>query len=53
VGNLGGFFGPFVLGWLKDHYGGYHAGMYVLAGLQLAAFLAALALRPRRDNKTA
>lgn len=53
VGNLGGFFGPFVLGWLKDHYGGYQAGMYVLAGLQLAAFLAALALRPRRDNKTA
>jgi ACS family tartrate transporter-like MFS transporter len=53
VGNLGGFFGPFVLGWLKDHYGGYRAGMFVLAGLQLAAFLAALALRPRRDNKTA
>ena len=53
VGNLGGFFGPFVLGWLKDHYGGYQAGMYVLAGLQLAAFLAALALRPRPDNKTA
>jgi ACS family tartrate transporter-like MFS transporter len=53
VGNLGGFFGPFVLGWLKDHYGGYQIGMYVLAGLQLAAFLAALALRPRADKKTA
>jgi MFS transporter, ACS family, tartrate transporter len=52
VGNLGGFFGPFVLGWLKDHYGGYQAGMYVLAGLQLAAFLASLALRPRAENKT-
>jgi ACS family tartrate transporter-like MFS transporter len=53
VGNLGGFFGPFILGWLKDHFGGYQAGMYVLAGLQLAAVLAALALRPRTDNKTA
>jgi ACS family tartrate transporter-like MFS transporter len=53
VGNLGGFFGPFVLGWLKDHFGGYQAGMYVLAGMQLAAFLAALALRPRADKKTA
>jgi len=52
VGNLGGFFGPFVLGWLKDRYGGYQAGMYVLAGLQLAAFLAALALSPRADKKT-
>jgi ACS family tartrate transporter-like MFS transporter len=53
VGNLGGFFGPFVLGWLKDHFGGYQAGIYVLAGLQLAGFLAALALRPRAENKRA
>ena len=40
-------------GWLMDHFGGYQAGMYVLAGLQLAAALAALALRPRADKKTA
>lgn len=32
VGNLGGFFGPYLMGWLKQSTGGYTAGMYALAG---------------------
>jgi ACS family tartrate transporter-like MFS transporter len=32
VGNLGGFFGPSLMGWLKQSTGGYTAGMYALAG---------------------
>lgn len=32
VGNLGGFFGPALMGWLKQSTGGYAAGMFVLAG---------------------
>jgi len=32
VGNLGGFFGPTLMGWLKQSTGGYAAGMFVLAG---------------------
>ncbi|HEY4125536.1 MAG TPA: MFS transporter, partial [Rhizomicrobium sp.] len=32
VGNLGGFFGPTMMGWLKQSTGGYEAGMLVLAG---------------------
>jgi ACS family tartrate transporter-like MFS transporter len=32
VGNLGGFFGPYLMGWLKQSTGGYAAGMYALAG---------------------
>jgi len=47
VGNLGGFFGPTVLGWLTDHFGGYRAGILALAGLQLVAILVTLVLRPR------
>lgn len=31
VGNLGGFVGPFAIGWLKDVTGGYAAGLYVVA----------------------
>ncbi|GAC1302629.1 MAG: hypothetical protein NVSMB10_03790 [Steroidobacteraceae bacterium] len=31
VGNLGGFVGPFVIGWLKNVTGGYSAGLYVVA----------------------
>lgn len=47
VGNLGGFFGPSILGWLTDHFGNYLAGMYALAGLQIVvAILVAAVLRP-------
>ena len=46
VGNLGGFFGPSILGWLTDTFGTYKAGMYALAAVQVAvALLAALVLR--------
>jgi len=47
VGNLGGFFGPTILGWLTDHFGGYRAGILALAGVQLVAILITLLLRPR------
>jgi ACS family tartrate transporter-like MFS transporter len=32
IGNLGGFVGPFAIGWLKHVTGGYAAGLYVVAG---------------------
>ncbi|MBI3530075.1 MAG: MFS transporter [Betaproteobacteria bacterium] len=31
VGNLGGFVGPFAVGWLKDHFGGFQAGLIFLS----------------------
>jgi ACS family tartrate transporter-like MFS transporter len=38
--NLGGFVGPAVMGWLKQHTGGYSVGLGVLAaGLVVAAVL--------------
>ena len=36
IGNLGGFFGPFTIGWLKDKWGSYAGGLYVV-GVMLAA----------------
>jgi ACS family tartrate transporter-like MFS transporter len=53
VGNLGGFFGPTILGWLTDHFGGYRAGILALAGVQLVAILITLALRPRAGTGNA
>jgi cyanate permease len=31
IGNLGGAFGPSVMGWLRDTTGGYSSGLLVLA----------------------
>ena len=40
ISNTGGFFGPSIMGWLKQHTGGYSAGLGVLAlSLTLAAML--------------
>jgi len=40
ISNTGGFFGPYIKGWLKSHTGGYSAGLVVLAGaLTIAAIL--------------
>jgi ACS family tartrate transporter-like MFS transporter len=51
VGNLGGYFGPSILGWLTDHFGGYQAGIFALASVQLVAIVVTLALRPRAEIK--
>ncbi len=40
VGNLGGFAGPYLVGWIKDRTGSYSAGMALLAcGLASATVL--------------
>ena len=46
VGNLGGFLGPFAIGWLKSYTGGYAAGLYVVAAtLALSAIVTLLLSR--------
>jgi ACS family tartrate transporter-like MFS transporter len=48
VGNLGGFFGPTLMGWLKHATGGYEAGMFVLAAfLIVPAIVVVLLARTR------
>ncbi len=44
VGNLGGFFGPTMIGWLKDLTGSFTAGMVGLAGMLALAGAIALLL---------
>src|ERR1700733_6146023 len=46
VGNLGGFFGPTVVGWAKEYTGSFAGGLYALAGFALvSAIVSAFWLR--------
>ena len=42
VGNLGGFVGPFMVGWLKDNVGGFQAGLIFLGACLLTGSIVAL-----------
>ena len=39
IGNLGGYVGPFVVGWIKDSTQSYNAGLYFLAACALSSGL--------------
>ena len=45
IGNLGGFAGPFIMGWFKDQTGSYSLGLRVLAGAFIAGGLLSLCLK--------
>lgn len=52
LGNLGGFLGPFAIGWLKGKTGGYAAGLYVVAAT-LALSAVVTLLLSRQTGRTA
>jgi MFS family permease len=47
IGNLSGWLGPFVVGWLRDLTGSTSSGLYVVAGLELAAAFLIVRFMPR------
>ncbi|WP_137597601.1 MFS transporter [Paucilactobacillus kaifaensis] len=49
LGNLGGFVGPYVVGWLKDFTGSQVAAMFFLSGSLILAGLIVLTLRHSDD----
>jgi ACS family tartrate transporter-like MFS transporter len=50
IGNLGGFVGPYVLGYLKDATGTYEAGLYFLAIMALiSGAIAFFTVRPAAE----
>ena len=56
--NTGGFFGPYLMGWLKQQTGDYTLGMEVLAGFLLLAGVSVLLIgrvfqNPRQDGAPA
>jgi ACS family tartrate transporter-like MFS transporter len=56
IGNVGGFFGPTIVGWIKGATGSYSGGLYGLAAFTaVSALIAAFALHiprqiPTRDS---
>jgi nitrate/nitrite transporter NarK len=45
IGTIGGFAGPYLMGWLKDHTGSFEAGLLAMAGILMAAALLASSLK--------
>jgi len=48
IGNLGGFAGPFMIGWIKDLTGSFAGGLYFVAGLLILSAVLTLALAGTR-----
>ena len=45
IGTMGGFFGPSIMGWLKDATGSYTAGLLAMAGFLVMSALFAASLK--------
>ena len=48
TGNLGGFFSPAIVGYLKTHTGTLNSGLYLISGCMLASALLIVALVPAK-----
>jgi ACS family tartrate transporter-like MFS transporter len=44
IGNLGGFAGPWMIGWIKDRTGSFAGGLYFVAGLLVLSAILTLAV---------
>ncbi len=53
IGNLGGFVGPFVIGWLKVATGGYGAGLYVVGATLAVSAIVTLLLSRKSGERPA
>ncbi|MDR5774330.1 MULTISPECIES: MFS transporter [unclassified Caballeronia] len=52
IGNLGGFVGPFAIGWLKNSTGSYAAGLYVVgATLAMSAVITLMLSRKAKSER--
>jgi ACS family tartrate transporter-like MFS transporter len=45
IGSLGGFVGPYLVGWLKDATGSYNAGMLGMAGIVVISAVLTIVLK--------
>ena len=54
MGNLGGFVGPLLVGWLKDKWGSYAGGLYLVGAMLAlsAVVVVALARQTKRETVT-
>lgn len=52
TGNLGGFVGLFMVGWIKDATGGFVGALYFLAATAVASATIAVVTIPSRETAT-
>jgi D-galactonate transporter len=52
LGNLSGFVGPYLVGWLKDMTGTTATGLYAVAGLEVLCTVLMLVFIPSRKQRT-
>jgi MFS transporter, ACS family, tartrate transporter len=52
VGNVGGFVGPMIVGWVRDTTGQFSAGLLVLAAALVVGALVVLAIPPLRPQQS-
>jgi ACS family tartrate transporter-like MFS transporter len=50
MGNLGGFIGPVLVGWLKDRWGSYAGGLYVVGGMCALSAVVVVALARQTER---
>lgn len=50
IGNIGGFAGPYLMGWIREATGGFSAGLLTLAAILIAGAIIALRL-PQPDER--
>ena len=50
VGNLGGFFGPYTIGWLSDKMGSYAGGLWAVAAALSLSGVVVLMVRVRNHT---
>ncbi|HUE18461.1 MAG TPA: MFS transporter, partial [Stellaceae bacterium] len=52
IGNLGGFAGPYIVGWVKDSTGSFESGLYALSAFGFVAAIAILlVVRPEQHRR--
>ena len=51
IGNVGGFVGPYLMGWIRDATGGFTAGLLTLAAILVVGALIALGLQQPEERR--
>jgi len=52
IGNLGGFFGPSIVGWIREATGGFTAGLLTLAAILVVGAVIVLSVRTSPTTST-
>jgi ACS family tartrate transporter-like MFS transporter len=53
MGNLGGFVGPLLVGWLKDKWGSYAGGLYLVGAMLALSAVVIVALGRQTERSLA